>query len=342
MGPDVRRSLIGMATVVAGLHIIGFGGLLMFSTPHTLTLGAGVLAYSLGLRHAIDPDHLAAIDNVTRSLNARAGRDGRRPWSVGFWFSLGHASVVFGLVALLAAGVRSLASELSSDDSRLHTLTGVIGPSVSGVFLWALGLANLAAIVGVARVFGAMRHGRFSEDELEHHLASRGLLNRVLRPVTRTVREPWHMYPVGFLFGLGFDTATEIGLLALAGGSAMLELPFYAVLVLPVLFAAGMSLVDTVDGATTNAAYDWALARPIRRVYYSLAVTSVSVLLALSIGTIELLDVAGVPTVGIDGLGVVVLSVLALAWAAAAAIWHFGRIEQRWGEVRPFSVASPG
>jgi high-affinity nickel-transport protein len=319
-----------MAAVVAGLHVIGFGGLLMLAAPHTLTLGAGVLAYSLGLRHAIDPDHLAAIDNVTRSLNARTAGDGRRPWSVGFWFSLGHASVVFGLVTLVAVGVRSLADELSSDDSGFHTLTGVIGPSVSGIFLWALGLANLAAIVGIVRVFGAMRHGRFSEAELERHLASRGLLNRILRPVTRAVREPWHMFPIGFLFGLGFDTATEVGLLALAGGSAVLELPFYGVLVLPVLFAAGMSLVDTVDGATTNAAYDWAFARPIRRVYYSLAVTSVSVLLALAIGTIELLDAAGVPTVGIDGLGVVVLSVLALAWAAAVGVWRFGRIEQRW------------
>lgn len=326
----MKRSLIGMAAVVAGLHVAGFGGLLLLSAPHTLTLGAGVLAYSLGLRHAIDPDHLAAIDNVTRSLNARRARDGSRPWSVGFWFSLGHASVVFGLVTLLAIGVRSLADELSSDDSGLHTLAAVIGPSVSGIFLWALGLANLAATVGIVRVFGAMCHGQFSEHELEQHLASRGLLNRILRPVTRAVREPWHMYPIGFLFGLGFDTATEVGLLALAGGSAVLELPFYAVLVLPVLFAAGMSLVDTVDGATTSAAYDWAFARPIRRVYYSLAVTSVSVLLALAIGTIELLDVAGVTTVGIDSLGVVVLSVLALAWAAAAAIWRFGRIEQRW------------
>jgi len=321
-----------MAAVVAGLHVLGFGGLLMFSTPEALTLGAGLLAYSLGLRHAIDPDHVAAIDNVTRSLSARRGDRTERPWSVGFWFSLGHASVVFGLVTLLAAGLRSLAGPLSNDDSRLQMITGVIGPSVSGLFLWALGLANLAAIVGMVRVFRAMRRGQFDDADLEHHLASRGLLNRMLRPVTRAVRRPWHMYPVGVLFGLGFDTATEVGLLALAAGTSVLDLPFYAVLVLPLLFAAAMSMLDTVDGVATSAAYEWALARPIRRVFYSLAVTSVSVALALVIGTIELLDVAGVLAVSIDNLGIVVVSTLVMAWAAAAAVWRFGRIEQRWAD----------
>jgi high-affinity nickel-transport protein len=319
-----------MAAVVAGLHVLGFGGLLMFSTPEALTLGAGLLAYSLGLRHAIDPDHVAAIDNVTRSLSARRGDLTERPWSVGFWFSLGHASVVFGLVTLLAAGLRSLAGPLGNDDSRLQMITGVIGPSVSGLFLWALGLANLAAIIGMVRVFRAMRRGQFNDADLEHHLASRGLLNRLLRPVTRAVRRPWHMYPVGFLFGLGFDTATEVGLLALAAGTSVLDLPFYAVLVLPLLFAAGMSMLDTVDGVATSAAYEWALARPIRRVFYSLAVTSVSVALALVIGTIELLDVAGIPSVSIDNLGMVVVVTLVVTWAAAAAVWRFGRIEQRW------------
>lgn len=329
-----------MTAVVAALHVIGFGGLVSFTGPQALTMGAGVLAYSLGMRHAIDPDHVAAIDNVTRSLNARATGSGQRPWSVGFWFSLGHASVVFALVAALAVGVRSLAGELVNDDSGLHTLAGVIGPTVSGVFLWVLGLANLAAIVGIARVFRAMRRGQFSDAELEHHLASRGLLNRILRPVTRAVRKPWHMYPIGFLFGLGFDTATEVGLLALAGGAATQVLPLHVVLVLPVLFAAGMSLLDAVDGVATNAAYEWALAHPLRRVFYSLAVTSVSVALALAIGTIELLDVAGVASVSLDDLGIVVVVTLVLAWTAAAATWRLGRMETRWAghelaDVRP-------
>ncbi|MFL6088743.1 MAG: HoxN/HupN/NixA family nickel/cobalt transporter [Aeromicrobium sp.] len=326
----MKRSLLGMTAVVAALHVIGLGGLLAFMGPHALTVGAGLLAYSLGMRHAIDPDHVAAIDNVTRSLNARAPGSGQRPWSVGFWFSLGHASVVFGLVALLAFGVRGLAGELTEHGSALHTLTGVIGPTVSGVFLWVLGLANVAAIVGIARVFRAMRSGQFSDAELEHHLGSRGFLARVLRPVTRAVRKPWHMYPVGFLFGLGFDTATEVGLLALAGGAATQVLPFHAVLVLPVLFAAGMSLLDAVDGVATNAAYEWALARPLRRVFYSLAVSSVSVGLALVIGTIELLDAAGVATIRLDDLGIIVVGTLVLAWTTAAAIWRFGRMEARW------------
>jgi high-affinity nickel-transport protein len=326
----VKRSLLGMTATVAALHVVGFGGLLAFTGPQALTIGAGVLAYSLGIRHAIDPDHVAAIDNVTRSLNARATGSGQRPWSVGFWFSLGHASVVFGLVALLAFGVRSLAGELIDDGSGLHTLTDVVGPTVSGVFLWVLGLANLAAIVGIARVFRAMRRGQFSDAELEHHLGSRGLLNRVLRPVTRAVRKPWHMYPVGFLFGLGFDTATEVGLLALAGGAATQVLPLHAVLVLPVLFAAGMALLDAVDGVATNAAYEWALAHPLRRVFYSLTATSVSVALALVIGTVELLDVAGVTTVRLGNLGFIVVATIILTWAAAATIWRFGRIEARW------------
>jgi high-affinity nickel-transport protein len=326
----VKRSLVGMAIVVVTLHVIGLGGLLAFTGPQALTMGAGVLAYSLGMRHAIDPDHVAAIDNVTRSLNARATGSGQRPWSVGFWFSLGHASVVFGLVTLLALGARSLAGELSDTNSGLHAMAGVVGPAVSGAFLWARGLANLAAIVGIARVFRAMRRGQFNDAELEHHLASRGFLNRLLRPATRAVRKPWHMYLVGLLFGLGFDTATEVGLLALAAGAATQVLPLHAVLVLPVLFAAGMSLLDAVDGVATNAAYEWALAHPLRRVFYSLAVTSVSVALALAIGTIELLDVAGVSTVSLDDLGIVVVATLGLSWAAAAAIWRFGRIDARW------------
>jgi len=326
----VKRSLIGMTAAVATLHLIGFGGLLAFTGPQVLTIGAGVLAYSLGMRHAIDPDHVAAIDNVTRSLNARTNGSGQRPWSVGFWFSLGHASVVFGLVTLLALGARSLAGELSDNDSGLHALAGAIGPAISGVFLWALGLANLAAIVGIARVFRAMRRGQFSDAELEHHLALRGFLNRLLRPVTRAVRKPWHMYPVGFLFGLGFDTATEVGLLALAAGATTQVLPLHAVLVLPVLFAAGMSLLDAVDGVATNAAYEWALVHPLRRVFYSLAVTSVSVALALAIGTIELLDVAGIATVSLDHLGTIVIVTLIAAWASATTIWRFGHIETRW------------
>jgi len=330
VGADVKRALLGMTATVATLHVVGFGGLLAFTGPQALTIGAGVLAYSLGMRHAIDPDHVAAIDNVTRSLNAHATGPGQRPWSVGFWFSLGHASVVFGLVVLLTFGVRGLAGEMVTDDSGLHTLTGVIGPTVSGVFLWVLGLANLAAIVGIARVFRAMRRGHFSDAELEHHLASRGFLVRVLRPVTRAVRKPWHMYPVGFLFGLGFDTASEVGLLALAGGAATQVLPLPAVLVLPVLFAAGMSLLDAVDGVATNAAYEWALAHPLRRVFYSLAVTSVSVALALVIGTVELLNVAGVATVRLDNLGTIVVATIILTWAAAATVWRFGRIEARW------------
>lgn len=342
-----RRSLAGMATFVALLHLAGFGVLVFLVAPAHYSLGAtgvfgigiGVLAYTLGLRHAFDADHIAAIDNTTRKLLADGGR---KPLSVGFWFSLGHSTVVFGLTFLLGVGVRALAGQVGDDSSVLHAVTGVVGSSVSGVFLWIIGLVNLGVLVGIVGVFRRMRRGEYDEAELEEHLAKRGVMNRFLGGLTRAVRRPWHIYPIGFLFGLGFDTATEVTLLVLAGGAAAFALPFYAVLVLPVLFAAGMSLLDTVDGVFMNVAYGWAFARPVRKVYYNITITGLSVAVALVIGTIELVGVlvqetgttsgplVAIADVPLDDAGYGIVGLFVVAWLVAIAVWRLGRVEQRW------------
>jgi high-affinity nickel-transport protein len=348
-----RRSLFGMASFIIALHLMGFGVLLGLVAPKhfqlggdypLFTVGVGILAYTLGLRHAFDADHIAAVDNTTRKLmqdNIVTGDD-RKPLSVGFWFSLGHSTIVFALAFLLSIGVKALAGQVENDSSGLHSVTGVIGASVSGVFLWILGVLNLVVLFGVIKVFREMRQGRYDEQALEEQLNKRGLMNRFLGGLTRSVRKPWHIYPIGVLFGLGFDTATEVGLLVLAGGVAAFNLPFYSILVLPILFAAGMCLMDTVDGVFMNAAYGWAFAKPVRKVFYNITITSISVAVALIIGTIELIGVladqaritsgplAAIASIPLDyaGYGIVVL--FFAAWVIAIAVWRFGRVEQRW------------
>ena len=349
-----RRSLWGMAGFVALLHLLGFGvlfGLVVPSHYHlggdhpVFSVGVGILAYTFGLRHAFDADHIAAIDNTTRKLladNQAAGGRGRKPLTVGFWFSLGHSSIVFGLAFLLSLGVKALAGQVEHGDSGLHDVTGVIGASVSGTFLWIIGVLNLIVLVGIVRVFRQMRRGEFDEAELEEHLSRRGFMNRFLSGLTRSVRRPWHIYPVGLLFGLGFDTTTEVALLVLAGGAAAFNLPFYAILVLPVLFAAGMSLMDAVDGVFMTAAYGWANALPVRKVFYNITITAISVAVALVIGTIELVGVLAdkahitggpigvIAGINLDYAGYVIVAMFVIAWAIAVLVWRFGRIEEKW------------
>jgi|tagenome__1003787_1003787.scaffolds.fasta_scaffold20667703_1 high-affinity nickel-transport protein len=359
-----RRSLAAMAGVIVVLHLAGFGVLFGLVVPQhfhlggdypVFTVGVGVLAYTFGLRHAFDADHIAAVDNTTRKLmadNTAAGR-GRKPLSVGFWFSLGHSTVVFALSFLLAAGVKTLAGQIEEDGSTLHSITGVVGASVSGVFLWILGILNVVVLIGIIRVFRQMRHGHFDEQALEEQLNKRGFMNRILGGLTRSVRKAWHIYPVGVLFGLGFDTATEVGLLVLAGGAAAFSLPFYSILVLPVLFAAGMCLMDTIDGVFMNAAYGWAFAKPVRKVFYNITITTISVAVALIIGTVELIGVlaqqAGITTgplaaiagIPLDYAGYGIVAVFVLSWLVAILVWRFGRIEERWSAgLRPATATS--
>jgi high-affinity nickel-transport protein len=339
-------SVAGMAGFIALLHVVGWGTLVAIVVPQHFAagpagafgVGLGVTAYVLGMRHAFDADHIAAIDNTTRKLMG----EGRRPVSVGFWFSLGHSSVVFGLCVLLALGVKALAGQVENGASALQQTTGLIGTTVSGVFLILIGVINLFALRGIVRVFRRMRGGEYDEAALERQLDQRGFMNRVLGGVTKAVRKAWHMYPTGLLFGLGFDTATEISLLVLAGGAAAFSLPWYAILTLPVLFAAGMSLLDTIDGCFMNFAYGWAFAKPVRKVYYNLTVTGLSVAVALVIGGVELTSLLGeklgvrsgplaaVGSLDLDYVGYGIVGLFVLTWVASLAIWRFGRVEERW------------
>jgi high-affinity nickel-transport protein len=342
---DERRSLWGMGGFILLLHLVGWGVLVGFVAPRGFTVGGqlmgvglGVTAYTLGMRHAFDADHIAAIDNTTRKLMG----EGKRPLSVGFWFSLGHSSVVFVMVALLAFGIRTLAEQLGNDQSALQRTTSVWGTSISGVFLVLIGLVNLAALVGILQVFRGMRLGHFDEAAFEEQLDRRGFVNRILGGVTKAVTKPVHMYPVGLLFGLGFDTVTEVGLLVVAGGAAAASLPWWGILTIPILFAAGMSLLDTIDGSFMNFAYGWAFSKPIRKIYYNITITALSVAVALLIGGIELISVlaqklgittgllARIGSVDLNSVGYWIVGMFVVTWAVALAVWRLGHIEQRW------------
>ena len=333
-----------LLAVIAVMHVAAFGILAVLVAPRHYAVGGqafgvglGVTAYTLGMRHAFDADHIAAIDNTTRKLMA----EGKRPVSVGFWFALGHSTVVVLLATLIAFGARQVAS-LTDDSSTAHRLLGVVSTGASGGFLYLIGVLNLVALIGIAKVFRALRRGEYDERELERHLDSRGLLARVLSRLTRSITRPGQMYPVGLLFGVGFDTATEVLLLAMAGSSAAAGLPWYAILCLPLLFAAGMSLFDTLDGTFMNFAYHWAFANPVRKVYYNLAITGLSVAVALIIGTIELVGVAHdqfgltdpvstwIAGLNLNNVGYLIVGAFLLVWAVAISYWKYARVEHRW------------
>ncbi|MEU9122403.1 HoxN/HupN/NixA family nickel/cobalt transporter [Streptomyces sp. NPDC048506] len=334
----------GLMAVIAGLHVVAFGVLFLLVVPHHYSVGSqvfgvglGITAYTLGMRHAFDADHIAAIDNTTRKLMA----DGKRPISVGFWFALGHSSVVVVLAALIAGGTR-LAGTLMNNSTRTHQLLGVIGTTVSGSFLYLIAALNLVALIGILRVFRAMRAGRYDEAELETHLDSRGFMNRFLGRFTKSITRPGQMFPLGFLFGLGFDTASEVTLMVMAGSGAAAGLPWYAVLCLPLLFAAGMSLFDTLDGTFMNFAYQWAFSNPVRKVYYNLTITGLSIAVAFFIGTIELVTVlhdklalndpltGWISGLNLDNVGFIIVGLFVVVWAAALAYWRVAGVEQRW------------
>jgi high-affinity nickel-transport protein len=335
----------GMAAFILALHVIGWFTLVAIVAPQHLSLGTksfgigmGVTAYTLGMRHAFDADHIAAIDNTTRKLMG----EGKRPLSVGLWFSLGHSSVVFVLAFLLSLGVRAVADPVRDDGSQLHAVTGWVGTSVSAAFLYLIAFMNLLILAGIWKVFRRMREGHFDEAALEEQLNNRGFMNRLLGKVMKSITKPWQMYPLGLLFGLGFDTATEIALLVLAGSGAASGLPWYAILCLPVLFAAGMALLDTIDGSFMNFAYEWAFSKPVRKVYYNLTITGLSVAVALIIGTVEVLglvadkaDLHGAFWDWAGGLdlnivGYLIVGLFFGTWLVAMTVWRFGNIEEKW------------
>src|SRR4051794_2961605 len=341
-----RRSIAGMGAFVVLLHVVGWGVLVFAVAPAqyqlgstgVLGIGVGLTAYMLGVRHAFDADHIASIDNTTRNLVD----EGKPAVSTGFWFSLGHSSVVFFASLLLVAGVRSVAGVVQDENSSVGQTLGLVGTLVAGTFLLLIGLMNLSSAVGIAKVFRRMRTGEYDEAELEHPLHTRGFLAPLLGGVTRRVSKPWHLYPVGLLMGLGFDTATQVALLVLAAGSAAFVLPWYAILVLPVLFAAGMSFFDTADGVLMTRAYGWAFLKPVRKVFYNLTITVLSVAVALVIGVLVLLGLVvdrlhleapplvWLASLDLEFVGFAIVGLFLLTWAVAVAIWRFGRIEQKW------------
>ncbi len=344
--PTEWRRAAALAAVILALHVVGFLVLIALVVPHAYSLGkggvfglgVGITAYMLGLRHAFDADHIGAIDNTTRKLM----NQGQRPLSVGFFFSLGHSTIVFGLAVLVSLGVRGLSGAVQSGQSTLQQATGLIGPLISGSFLLIIGTVNMIVLVNVVGVFRRMRRGGHDEQRLEELLNARGLMTRIYGRATRAIRQPWQMYPLGLLFGLGFDTATEVALLVIAGGAAASGLPFYAILCLPILFAAGMSLFDTLDGAFMNFAYGWAFSQPIRKIYYNITVTGLSVAVALLIGAVELLSVVAkrlsldgglwetVSNLDLNLVGYAIVGLFVVTWTFALAVWRYARIEERW------------
>lgn len=323
---------LGYGVAVLGLHVLGGLAVLSAARTHPALLGMGFLAYTLGLRHAFDADHIAAIDNTVRKL-AQQRQD---PLGVGFYFSLGHSTVVFLMTGAMVLVTRWAQQGLP----HLQAIGVLIGTAVSGSFLLLIGLINLFVWIEIYLVFQKMRGGEDDARLLEHLLSSRGLVARLAGPLFRMIDRSWQVYPVGFLFGLGFDTASEVALLALAAGAAASVLPLANILALPVLFAAGMSLMDTSDGVFMTTAYRWALATPLRKIYYNLTVTGLSVVAALVVGLIELAQVLtkeiGVSTgfwkwlqaLDFSAIGYLLAALFVIAWSFSYGAWKLLRIEE--------------
>jgi high-affinity nickel-transport protein len=296
--------------------------------------GLGALAYGLGLRHAFDADHISAIDDTTRFLLQK----GHRPLAVGFYFSLGHSTIVLLMTIALAVAARTVRTAMPS----LESYGTIIGASVSGLFLWLIGILNLIVLIGIVRIWQQMKRGDYQREDLETLLTQRGLTRRVLGGrLQNLISHSWQMYPVGILFGLGFDTASEIALLAIAAGAASQAVPTLAVISLALLFASGMSLMDTSDGIFMVKAYGWAFSSPARKIYYNLSTTSLSVVIALLIGSIELLQVIALElnlhgrlitalgALNFESLGYLIVALFVLWWACSVGLWKLRRMDDR-------------
>ena len=284
------------------LHVVGFGVFILFVVPGNykgLGIGVAVLAYTLGLRHAFDADHISAIDNTTRKLM----NEGKRPLSVGYFFSLGHSTIVIAIGAGIVVAEKAVYSAVSHNSSGLEQFGGVFGTVVSASFLYLIASLNIVILVGILGVFFKMRRGEFNEAQLEQQLNNRGLMFRFFGKWMKAITQPWQMYPVGVVFGMGFDTATEVALLATTALLASQALPWYSIMCLPILFTAGMCLMDTFDGCFMNIAYGWAFFNPVRKVFYNLAITGLSVAICFLIGTIEVLGLLPWSCTGTDRSG---------------------------------------
>ncbi len=328
----------GMYGFVVLLHVLGWGLFVGVASKYPAFAGAGVLAYTFGLRHAFDADHISAIDDTTRFMLQK----GKRPLGVGFFFSLGHSTIVFSLAFGLAFAAKAVESRIPG----WQNVGGTIGASVSGLFLWIIGLLNLIVLLEIIRIWGQMKQGAYHREHLEELLLQRGFVNRILGGrAQKLINHSWQMYPLGLLFGLGFDTASEVGLLALTAGVATGKVSFWAVISLPLLFAAGMSMMDTTDGALMSKAYDWAFSSPLRKLWYNITTTGLSVAVALLIGTIEILQVLSArlhwsgsffdflnDKLDFGVLGYIIVGMFLAAWIGSVLLWKVRRVEERFGD----------
>ncbi|MGA9114775.1 MAG: HoxN/HupN/NixA family nickel/cobalt transporter [Candidatus Dormiibacterota bacterium] len=335
-----RRAQMMFGSILL-LHVVGFGVFILFVVPGNykgLGIGVAVLAYTLGLRHAFDADHISAIDNTTRKLM----NEGKRPLSVGYFFSLGHSTIVIAIGAGIVVAEKAVYSAVSHNSSGLEQFGGVFGTVVSASFLYLIASLNIVILVGILGVFFKMRRGEFNEAQLEQQLNNRGLMFRFFGKWMKAITQPWQMYPVGVVFGMGFDTATEVALLATTALLASQALPWYSIMCLPILFTAGMCLMDTFDGCFMNIAYGWAFFNPVRKVFYNLAITGLSVAICFLIGTIEVLGLLPVElhwngpfwnymaSFDINTAGFIIVGMFIVTWVGALLIWRFGHIEARW------------
>jgi len=336
---SVSWRLSGLFGSVALLHLLGWGIMVVLVAPrYPLMLGLGGLAYIYGLRHAFDADHISAIDNTTRKLL----QEGKKPLGVGLFFSLGHSTVVLLIAVALGIATQFVQTSVVNENGQLKSVEKLIGTGVSGAFLLLIGILNLIILIDIIKLFRRMKAGDYDRQSLEHQLVAGGVLTRLFGRLFRLIGHSWQMYLVGFLFGLGFDTASEISLLAISAGAAAQHLPLYALISLPLIFAAGMSLMDTADGAFMSRAYSWAFSNPVRKVFYNLTMTALSVFVALFIGLIEvaqimarMLNFRGAAWDALENLnfgiiGGIIVAAFIVSWAGAFLIYRSQHIEERW------------
>jgi nickel/cobalt transporter (NiCoT) family protein len=332
---NTRARILAIYVILLIFNVIAWLWALFAFRHFPILLGTAFLAYSFGLRHAVDADHIAAIDNVTRKLM----QEGKRPVAVGFMFSLGHSTIVVIGSILIAATALALQHRIDS----LRVIGGMIGTSVSVLFLFAIAIVNLVVLRSVYRAFQRVRRGEpYVEEDFNLLLSHRGFLSRLFRPVFNMIRSSWHMYPLGVLFGLGFDTATEIGLLGISASEASKGLPLWSILVFPALFAAGMLLIDTTDNILMLGAYGWAFVKPIRKLYYNITITSVSVVVAVVVGSIEALGLAAAHF-HVKGtlwnvvyklsdhfglLGYLIVGLFVLSWVISISVYKWQRLDR--------------
>jgi high-affinity nickel-transport protein len=335
---DLRRRVIAIYSLLIGFNLVIWLAVVVAAARYSLLLGLALVAYGFGLRHAVDPDHIAAIDNTTRKLM----QDGQRPVAVGLFFSLGHSTIVFALSAVVAVSSTLVKTMLPN----VHSVGGIVGTSVSATFLLVIATGNTLTLAGIWRAWRRVVRGGADDDHrVDVDVATGGLLSRLTRPLLAMVGRSWHMYLIGLLFGLGFDTATEVGILGMSATTAVGGMPPWLILLLPLLFVAGMSLVDTTDGIAMLSAYDWAYSQPARKLLYNLAITLLSILVALFIGGLELLQVIAPSTsargwiwerinqIPLTLLGFSIVGIFIGGWLTSIAVYtlrrHGGHKDQR-------------